>query len=160
MLKVVGLTEISAVAAAAGVILGLIYYVLDIRHQTMIREMDLLMRLQLHACGKEFMDAYQKILNMEFKDYDDFVKKYGPLTAEKPEQTSILMLAMFMEGIGVLLHRKLADIEGIRELFPIESGWEKLEPVLVGTRNKSGNPEAWAWFEYLYNEVKKKGRNQ
>jgi hypothetical protein len=61
-----------------------------------------------------------------------------------------------MEGIGVLLHRRLVDIEPLRELFPIETGWRKLEPILIHSRKKSGNPGIWQWFEYLYNEAKKK----
>jgi hypothetical protein len=61
-----------------------------------------------------------------------------------------------MEGIGVLLHRKLVDIEPLQELFPIESGWRKLAPILIASRKQSGNPENWKWFEHLYNEAKKR----
>jgi len=71
-----------------------------------------------------------------------------------------MMCAMFMEGIGVLLHRKLVDIEVIGELFPVEAAWRKLEPILIGSRKKSGGPEPWRWFEYLYNEVKKREQRQ
>jgi len=102
------------------------------------------------------VEAYQKISNLKFNDYNDFVEKYGSLYAEGPEQTAIMMCAMFMEGIGVLLHRKLVDIEAIRELFPIESGWRKLEPVLIGTRKQYSTPGTYEWFEYLYNEMKKR----
>ena len=111
------------------------------------------MRLHLHVVNKEFMDAYQRIKSLEFKDYNDFVEKFGPVNAEKPEQTAIMMLAMFMEGIGVLLHQKLADVKAIGELFPIEASWKKLEPILIENRKQSGDPETWKWFEYLYNEV-------
>ena len=122
----VDITEISAAVAAAGVLFGVVYYVLDLRHQGRIRQMDLLMRLHLHSANKESMDAYQKIRNIEFRDYDDFVAKYGPLTAEGPEQTAIMSIAMFMEGIGVLLHCKLAEANAIGELFPVEATWKNL----------------------------------
>ena len=150
----VDLTEISAIVAAAGVLVGVVYYMLDLRHQVRIRQTDLIMRLHLHVVNKEFMDAYQKMRNIKFKDYNDFVEKFGPLSAEGPEQTAIMMLAMFMEGIGVLLHQKLADVKAIGELFPIEASWKKLEPILIENRKQSGDPETWKWFEYLYNEVK------
>ena len=124
--------------------------------RTKIRQTDLIMRLHSQACSKEFVEAYQKISNLKFNDYNDFVEKHGSLYAEGPEQTAIMMCAMFMEGIGVLLHRKLVDIEAIRELFPIESGWRKLEPVLIGTRKQYSTPGTYEWFEYLYNEMKKR----
>jgi len=152
----VDITEISAILAAAGVLAGAAYYILDIRHQSKARQTDLIMRLHSQVVSKEFMDAYQKVRNLKINDYDDFEKKYGPLNAEGPEQTAIMMMAMFMEGIGVLFHRKLVDIELIGELFPVEDGWRKLEPILIGSGKKSGRPEAGQWFEYLYNEVKKR----
>jgi hypothetical protein len=95
-------------------------------------------------------------VNLKFSDYNDFVEKYGSLFAEGPEQTAIVMCSMFMEGIGVLLHRKLVDIEPIEELFPIKSGWRKLEPVIIGTRKQTGSSGTYEWFEYLYNELQKR----
>lgn len=156
----VDLTEISAIVAAAGVLFGVVYYILDIGHQSKVRQTDLIMRLHSQVVSKEFIEAFQKVRNLKVNDYDDFEKKYGPLSAEGPEQTAIMMMAMFMEGIGVLLHRKLVDVELIGELFPVEDGWRKLGPILIVTRKKSGNPEAWRWFEYLYNEVKKREQRQ
>jgi hypothetical protein len=151
---VVDIQTISIAVASASVVAGVIYYALQIRHQNKMRQTDLVMRLHLHVVNKEFMDAYQRIKSLEFKDYNDFVEKFGPVNAERPEQTAIMMLAMFMEGIGVLLHQKLADAKAIGELFPVEASWEKLEPILIENRKQSGDPETWKWFEYLYNEVK------
>jgi hypothetical protein len=152
----VDIQTVSIATASVGVVAGIVYYAFQVRHQTKIRQTDLIMRLHSQACSKEFVEAYQKVLSMQFNDYDDFVEKYGPLNNEGPKQTAIIMCAMFMEGIGVLLHRKLVDIEAIQELFPIESGWRKLEPILIGTRKQLGRSGAYEWFEYLYNEVKKR----
>jgi hypothetical protein len=149
---------ISIAIASAGVVAGIVYYAFQVRHQTKIRQTDLIMRLHSQAVSKEFVEAYQKVVNLKFSDYNDFVEKYGSLFAEGPEQTAIVMCSMFMEGIGVLLHRKLVDIEPLRELFPIESGWSKIGPLLIGYRKQHGTPATYEWFEYLYNEVKK--RNQ
>lgn len=154
----VDIQTISIAIASAGVVAGIVYYAFQVRHQTRIRQTDLIMRLHSQACSKEFVEAYQKVSSLKFNDYNDFVEKYGSLYAEGPEQTAIIMCAMFMEGIGVLLHRKLVNIEAIQELFPIEAGWRKLEPVLIGTRKQQGTPATYEWFEYLYDETKK--RNQ
>jgi len=152
----VDIQTVSIAIASVGVVAGIIYYAFQVRHQAKLRQTDLIMRLHSQTCTREFVDAYQKVLSLKFKEYNDFVEKYGPLNAEGSEQTAILMCANFMEGIGVLLHRKLVDIEPLRELFPIESGWRKLEPILIGSRKRTGNPETWRWFEYLYNEAKKR----
>ena len=156
----VDIQTVSIMLACAGVVAGIIYYVFQVRHQTKLRQTDLIMRLHSQACSKEFVEAYQKVSSMQFNDYNDFVEKYGSLYAEGPEQTAIIMCAMFMEGIGVLLHRKLVDIEVIEELFPIESGWRKLAPVLVGTRKQYGTPTIYEWFEYLYSELKRREQPQ
>jgi len=41
----VDVTEISAIVAAAGVLVGVAYYILDMRHQNKIRRTDLDLRL-------------------------------------------------------------------------------------------------------------------
>ena len=150
----VDVQTVSIAVVSVGVIAGIIYYAFQVRHQTKIRQADLIMRLHSQACSKEFLEAYQRVLNMQFNDYDDFVEKYGSPTAEGPEQTAVLMIAMFMEGIGVLLHKKCVDIETIEELFPVERSWKKLEPILIATRRQSGDPAIWEWFEYHYNEAR------
>jgi hypothetical protein len=152
----VDIQTISIAVASASVTIAAVYYVWQIRHQTKIRRADLIMRLHSQAGSKEFIEAYQKVASIQFSDYDDFVKKFGPLYAEGPEQTAIIMIAFFMEGVGVLLHKKLADIEALDELFPIQNGWRKLAPVLLGTRKQYGRPSIYEWFEYLYNEVTKR----
>jgi hypothetical protein len=152
----VDIQTVSIAVASASVVAGVIYYAFQIRHQAKLRQTDLIMRLHSQVCSKEFVEAYQKASNMKFNDYNDFVKKYGPLYSEGPEQTAILMCAMFMEGLGVLLHRKLVDVGPLRELFPIESGWRRLEPIVMGTRKQYGSPSSYEWFEYLYNETKKR----
>jgi len=151
----VDIQTVSIAIASSGVLVAAAYYVLQIRHQTKLRQTDLIMRLHSYACGKEGMEAFQRMMNIEFDDYDDFVEKYGSRTAVGPEQTPILMIGQFMEGIGVLLHKKLIDVETIRELFPVETAWRKLQPLIIGIRKQEGYL-AYEWFEYAYNEVKKR----
>jgi hypothetical protein len=151
----IGITEISAALAAAGVLVGVVYYILDMRNQTKMRQTDLIMRLHTHSCTKEVMEAMQKVLSIKFDDYDDFVDKYGPWAAETPEWTAILIVGQFMEGIGVLLHRKLADAEAIHELFDVETVWRKFEPLVMGIRSLRPNSRAYEYFYNMYEEVQK-----
>jgi hypothetical protein len=149
-------TSISAIIAAAGVLVGVVYYIMDMRHQGKVRQTDLLMRLRTITTTKEMIQAAQKFLSTDFKDYDDFVKKHGSLQSEGEVQTAYLMIGEFFEGIGVLLKNGLADIDLITQLFGVEKFWMKMKPLAEGNRKKSGRPQAWEWFEYLYNEIKKR----
>jgi len=80
----VDLQTISIVFASVGVMVAAIYYLMQIRLQTKIRQTDLLVRLApwLNMSSSELQQAMVKVINLEFKDYDDFVKKYGPLASE------------------------------------------------------------------------------
>jgi hypothetical protein len=148
----VDVQTVTLVVTCVSVVVGIIYYALQVRHQTKIRQADLIMRLHSQACDKEFVEGFQKIYYMQFTNLEDFINRYP---AGTPEHTAVAMIASFMEGIGVLLHRKFADMETIKELFDVEGIWEKLGPILIARRIEEDNPTAWQWFEYLYNEIKK-----
>jgi hypothetical protein len=152
----VGVTEISAVVAAAGVLVGVAYYVLDMRHQSKVRQTDLTVRLFSQVCSKEFMEAIHKLLSAEYRDYSDFVKRYGGVLSEDPVSVAYSMVCMYHEGMGVLLKRKLVDVDLIRDLFNVTSWWEKLKPIIYGVREERHQPSYYEWFEYLVNEIKKR----
>ncbi len=74
----VDITEISAIVAAAGVLVGVVYYVLEMRHQSKMRETDFVVRLYSTFGSKEFHEILKEVQTLQFIDYEDFVKKYGP----------------------------------------------------------------------------------
>lgn len=156
----VDVQTISIAVASAGVFVAAIYYVLQIRHQRKMRQTDLIMRLYSTWGGREFQEALFRHLAINCKDYDDFVKKYGPTPSQNTQslsevQISIQMVGTFLEGLGVLLSEKLVDINLIQKLFAVKVYWEKTEPLMKELR-KRHDPGLWEWFEYLYNEVKRR----
>ena len=156
VLIMVDIQTISIVLASAGVIAGVIYYILDLQHQKKIRQTDLVVRLYSAFSGKELQEAYfETVYGFEFADYDDFMKKYRMPTK------SILPLwqvCKFFDGVGVLLRRKLVDIGLVDELFHAEATivWEKVKPLVEGRRKALNQPTTYQCFEYLYNEMKKR----
>jgi ribosomal protein L14E/L6E/L27E len=146
----VDLTEISAVVAAAGVLVGVVYYILDMRHQSKVRQTDLVMGLYSTFNSLEFQKTWEEILKREAKDLNDYEKKYG--------QAEILAVGMFFEGIGILLKRRLIDIELVDDMFttPVKRTWEKLRNITLEARKVRNEPTDFEWFEYLYNEMKKR----
>jgi hypothetical protein len=155
----VDITEISAIVAAAGVLIGVVLTVLELRHFRRQRQTDLLVRIApwINISSIELQQAVVRTLNTEYKDYDDFIKKYGQLHSEKPEQTAILAVLNYLEGIGILVKRKLVDIDFVWDFWSgdISTIWEKVKPIVEGERRKWNYPLVLN-AEHLYNEMKKR----
>jgi len=153
----VDISTVSIVIASVGVLVAATYYVLQIRHQTKLRQMDLFMRLYSAFTSKELTEAGLVIMSLEIKDYDDIVEKYGMPHAGEPVWTALYMVINYLNEVGMLLHRGFIDVESVDELFGYRVAyfWEKLKPLIEGWR-KQLNPQVAKWFEYLYNEMKKR----
>jgi hypothetical protein len=148
-------TEISAIVAAAGVLVGVVYYILDIRNQAKIRRIDMVMKLYATFGSTEYQKAYQTMMKLEFEDYSDYRKR----CAENAEVNAALMTVnVFFEGIGVLVKRKLVGMDLVDDLLSsdILGTWEKMKPLVEGIRKSFARPQSWEWFEYLYNEMQKR----
>jgi hypothetical protein len=154
---VVDITEISAIVAAAGVLVGVVLTVQELRHLVRQRQTDLVTRLSYDiSTNREFLEAFVDIFEVEFKDYDDFVKRYGRPMSRNQVPMSFMMMGNFFEQIGVLFRNRLIDASLISQLFPIDIVWEKMKPLAEGMRKEYHNPGFFEWFEYLYNEMKKR----
>ena len=71
----VDIIDISAMVAAAGVVVGVVYYILDIRHDKKAREMELCRLVTSDLATEQGMKRYAIMMNMEWKDYEDFMEK-------------------------------------------------------------------------------------
>ena len=152
-----GLSEIQTVSiavASAGVFIAAIYYILQIRHQAKQRQTDMVMRLYAMFGSTDFQKAYQKVANIEFENFADFRKKY---VADIEVRAAIYSVVIFFEGIGVLVKRKLINMDLVDDLFtnPISQTWEKVAPIVKGMRELQKSPSVGEWFEYVYNGMKK-----
>lgn len=146
----IDIQTVSIVLASASVIAGVIYYAFQIRNQTKTRQTDLVMKLYSNFNSLEFQKTWEEILKREDNDVHNYHKKYGLAEA--------LTVGMFFEGIGILLKRKLIDIELVDDMFtsPIKMTWEKMRNTTLEARKVRNQPEIFEWFEYLYNELQKR----
>jgi len=109
-------TEISAMVAAAGVLIGVVLTVMQVRDLVKTRHTDIIMRLYAIFESMEFQRVYQQVTNLEFEDYEDFMKKH----AEDNElRAAIWSVGTFFEGIGVLAKRKVIKMDLVDDLFPL-----------------------------------------
>ena len=76
-----------------------------------------MMRLYSSFTTKEFMEAFLKVINLEFKDYKDFVKKYGSVFSDSPANIAWWIVWAYFEEAGHLLYRRLIDVDLAYELL-------------------------------------------
>jgi hypothetical protein len=142
----VDITSISAVVAAAGVLVGVVLTVLELRNITKTRQMDIIMRV--HSTWlNAILQSWDTLNKTEFKNYSDF-----------QEQCSVesMQVATFFDSLGLLLQRGFVDIDLVSELFIMERPWKKMKPFVEGIREKVDDRRVYGHFEYLYNEWKKR----
>ncbi len=146
----VDITEISAAVAAAGVLVGVVYYILDMRHQAKTRKTDVAIRLSEVWTRSDFMEAWCEVMERDPKDYSSY--SLGNSTKWKPD----LQIAMFFEEVAYLVSAGYADSKFVFNFFPIESAWDKLRFFIVRIREIRNSHEFYRGFEQLYDEVKKR----
>jgi hypothetical protein len=151
----VDIQTVSIAVASASVVAGVVYYALQIRHQTKLRKTDLAMRLYTSWVSKEMTEPWLKVWNLEFTDYDDFKKKYGTYLSDNSENAAVLSVLNSFIAMGFLFQKKLVDYEIVRQL-PIGMTWNKVKPIVEGVRKQFHDESMYEEFEYLYNEVKKR----
>ena len=154
----VDIQTVSIVIASASVVAGVVYYALELRGQTRTRHADLVMKLSSIYGNAEMVKALLDIYSLQFKDYDDFVKKYGKPSNENPIFQSIIMVSWHFESVGWLVHERIVDANAVRQTSTAIYIWEIIAPILKGLRRELNQPEAGKWFEYLYDEMKKRGQ--
>jgi len=154
----IDIPSITGIVAAVGVTVGVVFTVLELRNITKTRQMDMLIRLYSLWGSEGMQKAGWKVWTLEYEGYDDFIKKYGDVTEETPVNLGIFRTGWFFNGIGVLLHKRLADVELVDELFGymVKWLWEIMKPIVEGERKQLNQPKSLQWFEYLYNEMQKR----
>jgi len=153
----VDIVEASAIVAAVGVLIGVIFTIMELRNLVRQRQTDLVTRLSSDiSTNREFLEALVDVYEVEFKNYDDFVKRYGKPMSRNQVPMSFMMIGNFFEQIGVLYRNRLINASLISQLFPTDTMWEKMKPLAEGMRKEYHQPELFEWFEYLYNELQKR----
>jgi hypothetical protein len=152
----VEITEISVFVAAVGVFVGIVYYILEMRHQIKVRKADLLIRLYSAINSKEIADPAWNVSRLQVNDYKDYVKQYGSFLSENPMHRDVVKILGIYDLIGSLLYKKLIDPElayNILGLGHTKMLYEQLKPIISGIRKETNEPGAYSGFDYLVNEL-------
>jgi hypothetical protein len=147
---------VSVVIASASVIGSAIYYMIETRHHRRIRKTESIIRLSpwFNMNAKEIQETISTACSTEYTDYKDYLTKY----AGKPEQTALKLLGNYFEGVGLLVHMKLVEIDIVFNFWGdiAESVWDDNEELINSMRKDTGTPFTFQYWEFLVKEFKKR----
>ncbi len=147
---------ISVLIASASVVAGAVYYMLETRHQRVVRQTESILRLSpwFSMNAKEMQEAISRVCAAEYVDYEDYMAKY----AEKAEHVSLKLLGNYFEGIGLLVYRRLVETDIVFDFWGdiAQSVWEGNESLIFSMRKESESPKMFEFWEYLVKEFKKR----
>jgi hypothetical protein len=151
---------VSVLIVSIGVLSGVVYYIIEVRHQSRLRQTENLIRLSpwFNMNAREMQDAITKVCSIEYENYDDYFEKYS----DKQEHLMLKMLGNYFEGIGILVNKKLVDTDIVYYFWGdiIQSSWEKIKPIIGDMRKDENASNMFEFWEYLYNEMEKRDRHR
>lgn len=149
------LQSVSYIAGALGVCVAAIYYVINLRINQRTMRLNLTNNYLQRLLTDEFMNKIVELQYMQWKDYDDFEKKYG--SDEHPENFGKRMIVFgVLDSLGMLLKLGLADKEILYGSQLVNTGtffWYKFKDVLEENRRLYSGADAWSGLEYLAEEM-------
>ncbi|HEY2165471.1 MAG TPA: hypothetical protein VGH04_15850 [Gemmatimonadaceae bacterium] len=142
--------HVLSAAASIALISGVIIAIMQLRHQARIRQEDVAMRLYATFGEESFVRHYQRVSRWGYATYADYRDKG---TAD--DATSLMVVSVFFESMGLLLKRGLAPIDLLDDLLsgPVLEAWPKVRPIWVGLREDHNQPSWAEWFEFLHDEM-------
>lgn len=148
--------QITNIMSVSGILLGVFFGLRQLRDIVKSRNTDLFVDLYNQLTSREFQRMYNDIMyNYRWVDYEDWLSKYGP--DSNPEAwANFNSVGYFFDGIGVLVHKKLIDIQLVDDLMSsaVIWLWEKTGPIIKERRLRRNRPQIWEWVEYLYYRIK------
>ena len=156
MSMVFDIQTVSVLLASASVVAGVIYYMLETRHERIVRQTESILRLSpwFSMNAKEIQEAINQACSAEYIDYENYLEKYRG----QPEQTALKLLGNYFEGIGLLVYRKLVETDIVFDFWGdiTLSMWEENQDLILAMRKDSGEPRMFEYWEFLAKEMKKR----
>lgn len=147
-------------------IVGIVYYITIMRNTRKnqqltleTRQAQLYMGLMNTLRSPEFRKQWHITESATWKDFDDFSEKYSPV--KNPEVlTAVVSMFTFFDSVGTLVKKKLINIDLVDGTLAIHLivTWKRYESILKGDREYFQAPNLWEDFEYIYNEINKRGQ--
>jgi hypothetical protein len=151
------LQSISYMAGALGVCVAAIYYILNLREQTLNRRVTLTNSLLQSYSSREGFRLQEELYDMKWSDFDDFLRKYD--SSVNPDnlalRTSVFTVC---ELLGRQYKSGLIDIDTLFSVCntSITQLWVKFKPIIEEYRRRGVYSKIeFENFEYLAVELRK-----
>jgi hypothetical protein len=156
MVDLVVLQSLSYTAGALSVILGVIYYAINLRESTKNRRINTTATLLQSMLSREMVRMEGSLMELEWKDFDDFYSKYDSSVNIENYADRTTMMCRF-DLVGYLLKCGLVDIDTLYcfEGVTMLNAWVKFKLIVEEYRKFSWGKDAFEYWEYLANEVAK-----
>lgn len=141
----------------AGLLIGIIYYITDMRNQSRAREAQLLLQLNQRFQNKENFRDWHETLTTRFKDYQDFMENWHyTVNYEAYLQRSTIWF--MLDTFGHILKRGLVKPETIYDAMSgafIARMWDNHGPIIKELRKRVNNPHHLDGFEHCAEEMRR-----
>jgi len=138
-----------------GVLVSCATIVIDRFRANESRQRELFMQLYDSFASSDFQKSWSDVIyNWQWESTEDFLKKYGP-GSNLAAWASATSVSLYFEGIGVLVKKKMININLVGELMSttVKWFWEKTARVTRDYRQMTSNQHLFENFEYLYAEI-------
>ncbi len=151
---------------AAGIIVGVAYYVMNIRisqrnqelmlkaqqHTLETRQVQMFLDISRQLNSKEYMVAWNR--SFEESNWTNY-EEFQALWKEKEFREAFSVVGTYYEGLGVLVREGFLDIRYVALLLSgaTMNYWSKLNPIVEGARRATGFTRFLSESEFLYDEL-------
>jgi hypothetical protein len=148
--------------AATGVLVAAGYYIMNMRvNQKAIKTTQETRQAQLYVTiyqdlsSSETIDKFINIVSMQFKDYDEFERKYGS-DNNREHFVKRYSYIQKLNSLGWLVKQGLIDETWIYEAYGwnIMWTWKKMESIMLEQVRRYGFVGYGSWLRYLNDEMK------
>jgi len=170
MVNLALLQSISYIAGALGVCIAAIFYILNLRisqknqeisqrnMKTTLetRKLQFVTSITNQLLSEEGQKRFGELLNMEWRDYDDFEKKYGS-DYNLDNYAKKMSVWNTYNTLGMLVREKLIEpevlysITGTNPIFM----WSKFKDLIAESQERYGGGDTLSDFKFLSNEIQR-----
>ena len=140
--------------AATGVLVAAIFYILNLRVSQKALRMNMTNNVIQLISNVEANRNWGELLNMEWKDYEDFERKYGS-DANLENFAKRMTLWSHFEVLGSMLKAGLLESEIVYNCTALAATytWAKFRPIMDEWKKRYGGRDSYSNFEYLATEM-------
>lgn len=141
--------------AATGVLVAAIYYIISLRYNMKAREIEICRLFTSDFTSEQGMQRMATVMTLEWKDYEDFMEKYG---YSNPEMFGKWVSLFFSwETTGILIKNKVVKAEKLYALggYGAIKAWEKYKDIIQSRRGVAWGQDYMSSFEFFAQEMLK-----